>query len=1008
MGMDTFLAAYNGLNAEQKKAVDTIGEGPVMVIAGPGTGKTQVLSLRIANILHKTDTSPDGILCLTFTNAGVKAMRERLVKYVGAAASRVRISTFHSFALNAIEEFYSELGLDAVPTLLDTAGTVVLFDELLHAQEWKYLRPRANKAMYVRDIQSLISVLKRERVNAEDFRASVAADIERLKNDPESISSRGESKGQLKKEIEKKIESLERTAEVADFYEAYEALKKERNVIDYNDALTLLVQLVETSDNARDTIRERYLYVLVDEHQDSSGVQNDFLSRVWQDIEKPEIFVVGDDRQLIYGFGGASLAYFEQFKHTFGKAILITLTQNYRSTQTILDTAEALLQSKLAEGKLVGTTEVAHPIKLIESDYPRDEIISAGLWFKQLAQASPAEALAKAGISLDHCAILVPKNFQVKAAMQILRDMGLPVAAATALQLFELSDTQAFLTILKVIAEPFNATALSRSLLDPLAGIPPLIAHEFLLNLNAKPTFAKATASRGKITIDTLLESKEPSIKKWGTSLNTWLNLSQHTDAYGLIQGIGSECFLASSVDDEAVRRRVEIIRTLLHVALMHAEKGQQVGIKSFIDFIERLQEYNEDISLAVFGATTGIKVLTLHASKGLEFDAVWIAHMDERSFMSSKRQAFTLPLAIEERVIEQDEEAKKRELYVAITRAKYFCTISYSRHSYSGIDQMLSSIIAELPEPLFVRQGVAESELAILQADTTLYVSAQQHTEASDITAIVAEEYAKRTISVTMLNNFFECPWKWYFRNLLQLPEPMNDSLQVGNIVHKTIDSVLKGTVSTDKEMLRAFMQETALVESRYLEMHAKDLARQALPIVTNWIATYAPDIIRPFSTEKSLPYHDAQFAHLSFYGKIDLVEEIISGEVRVTDWKTGSAKTSTEIEKGDEDGRMSGLLRQLAMYTYLINGVSHGSQTVTESRLVFLEAKKGDKNAAQTRHITGEELELLHRDIADYDEAVKNGTWINRTCHAKLYGAGEECEYCAMAKRFGVSNGS
>lgn len=984
-GMDTFLTAYNNLNAEQKRAVDTIGQGPVMVIAGPGTGKTQVLALRIANILSKTDTSGDGVLCLTFTNAGVKAMRERLTKYVGAAASRVRISTFHSFALNCLEEFHDDLGLETVPVLLDSTGTVILFDELLHAREWQYLRPRANKAMYVRDIQSLISTLKRERITVEDFRAAVAEDIERLKNDPDSISSRGETKGQLKKEIEKNIESLQRSAEVADFYEAYEALKKERNVIDYNDALTLLVQLVEVSDNARDTIRERFLYVLVDEHQDSSGIQNDFLSAVWKEVEKPEIFVVGDDRQLIYGFGGASLAYFEQFKHTFGKAILITLTQNYRSTQTILDTAEALLQSALAEGKLVGSAAVTHPVRLIESDYPRDEIISAGLWFKERNTF---------GISLDHCAILVPKNRQVKAAMQVLRDMGLPVATATALQLFELADTQAMITVLRVIATPFNAVALSRSLLDPLSGIPPLIAHQFLLHKDAR-----------KLTITALLTEKEVTLQQWGQKLDAWLTLSQTTDAYGLIQIIGNECLIGTAIDDETVRRRVEIVRTLLHIALMQSERGEEVTLKSFIDFIDRLQEYNEDISLAVFGADTGIKVLTLHASKGLEFDAVWIAHMDERSFMSSKRQAFVLPVNIEEKVIVQDELAKKRELYVAITRAKYFCAISYSRHSYSGIDQALSSIVAELPEPLFVRQSVSESEAAILDSDKTLYISAEKNIEVQDVTALVANEYSKRTISVTMLNNFFECPWKWYFRNLLQLPEPMNDSLQVGNIVHKTIDGILKGVISTDKDTLKSVVHETALGEARYVELHARQLAAQVIPIVNNWIERYVPDIIRPFSTEKSLPYHDSQFPHLSMYGKIDLVEEIISGEVRVTDWKTGSTKTANEIEKRNEEGRMSGLLRQLAMYTYLIDGVSHGDRSVTESRLVFLEAKRGDKNAIQTRHITSTELELLRKDITDYDEMVKNGTWTTRPCNTKLYGQDEECEYCAMAKRYAIT---
>src|SRR4051812_9361790 len=211
--MDSYLAAYKALNAGQKQAVDTI-QGPVMVIAGPGTGKTQVLALRIAHILTSdVQAKAEEILCLTFTNAGVKAMRERLARYIGPTAARVRIATFHSFGMILLEEFYPVLGLEGVPTLIDDAASVALTDELLHAHEWQYLRPRANPALYFRDLKSLISLLKRERINPEEFRASIKEDITRLEQDPESISSRGDSKGQLKKEIVKKIEGFARTLE---------------------------------------------------------------------------------------------------------------------------------------------------------------------------------------------------------------------------------------------------------------------------------------------------------------------------------------------------------------------------------------------------------------------------------------------------------------------------------------------------------------------------------------------------------------------------------------------------------------------------------------------------------------------------------------------------------------------------------------------------------------------------------------------------------------------------
>ncbi len=989
--MSTYLDAYRSLNTGQKRAVDTI-DGPVMVIAGPGTGKTQVLALRIAHILSETDTPADGILCLTFTNAGVKAMRERLLRYIGPSATKVKVSTFHAFALEVIEEFHEVITSDGVPTLLEDAASVALFDELLHSRPWKYLRPRANPSMYFRDLKSLISVLKRDRVTPDAFRLLVSQDIDRISNDPESISSRGETKGKLKKDVQTKIESLERSLEVADFYEAYESLKAERNIIDYNDVLELLVRIVEQGDDAAASIRERYLYVLVDEHQDSSGIQNEFLSRVWNETEQPNLFVVGDDRQLIYGFGGASLAYFEGFKHAFGKAELITLTENYRSTQVVLDVAETLLTSSLADGKLISNTTEVHPIRLVECDYPRDEIIRAGLDIKQKIES---------GIDPNDCAILVPKNHQVKTAIQTLQDMNIPVAKASALKLFELADTQAFLMILRSVASPVDAIALGRTLLDPTAQISTLAAHRFLGSVNAR-----------KLTLTDITSSDDEQVAVWGAKLAVWVELSTSIDAYALIQTIGSEVLLANAIDDEMMRRRVEVIRTMLHLALSQSQKKGRVLLSDFLSFIKRLEDYGEDIPLAVFGAQHGVKILTLHGSKGLEFDSVWIAHMDERSLMGAKRQAFTLPESIADTVEEGNEDVAKRQLYVAMTRAKRHLAISYARQSYTGTDQQLASIILTLPEVLFEKESRAESESVILGADQGLYVTRTPEDvvdQRVQIAALVAQEYHKKKVSVTMLNNFFDCPWKWYFRNLLQLPELLTESLHVGNIVHETIEYVLKGGHDTEAELLR-----TALIESRGDDVYAERLVHQARSIIESWQNTYATELVQPFEIERNFSYRDPDIAHLTITGKIDVIEEIISGEVRVTDWKTGSAKSKGDIDKSDaptdadavagKEGRMSAYLRQLAMYSYLIEGSTNDNTSVSESRLVFLEAKKGDKNAIQSRRITSDEIFRLKHDIIDYDRFIKDGSWMTRPCCAKTYGAGDVCEYCALAEKFGI----
>ena len=983
-----FNEAYVKLNPAQRAAVDAI-DGPVMVVAGPGTGKTQILALRIANILQKTDTPADGILCLTFTNSGVRAMQERLRTYIGPTASRVVISTFHSFGMKLIEEFHTYLNFETAPKLIDDLQSVALADEILHAYEWKYIRSRANPALYFNDIKSLISLLKRERITPESFQVEIDQEIESIKNDPENISSRGPTKGNLKSESLKKIESLERTRETVTFYTYYESLKRDRGFLDYDDVLENLVALVEVSDDVRDTIRERYLYVLVDEHQDSSGVQNDFLSRVWGDTEQPNIFVVGDDRQLIYGFGGASLEHFEKFKTAFGKIQLIKLVDNYRSTQVILDSAEALLQSSLSDGKLIGHRLGDTPIQLVECDYPRDEIIACGLEIKEKIVG---------GLDPNECAVLVPKNSQVKNAVRVLADLGIPVASAGVLKLFELPETRSFLTILSVMTNPYNAASLGQTLLDPLSGIPAMVAYEYLVSIQTR-----------KLSLEKLLQSEQPQILSWATRLKNWLDACSHSDVYALIQKIGDELFIQTATNHDDLTRRVEIVRTLLHLTLSQTEKlksGEQLQLTSFLEFIDRLQEYGTDIALAVFAADQGVKVMTLHASKGLEFEYVWIAHLDEKNLMGKRSGGFTLPESLSAKVEQKDELVLKRQLYVAITRAKQFCTLSYARHGYTGGDQMLANVILDLPQELFNKKTLQDSESFIRESNISAYVTSteteQKNITLQDLGDLVSSEYASKNISVSALNNFFDCPWKWYFRNLLQLPEPETMSLQFGNVIHTTIEKILKQKLRPNQEDLHALIKSS--VEDLHI-MDGRDEARieqDAVQILMNWVSARLPNLQADYQSEVPFyGYKDMQWPHLKITGKIDLLETLDDVTVRVTDFKTGKPKTKSEIEKPDAEDRMSDYLRQLAMYSFLLEGKTGGNTDVVESRLEFVESLPGDKSAMYATKITGDHIEKLRQDITDFDTALKNGTWINRPCHHKSYGKSDDgCPYCKLAE--------
>ena len=950
-----FENEYERLNKEQREAVNSI-EGPVMVVAGPGTGKTQILTLRIGNILLKTDTKADSILCLTFTNSAVKAMQDRLRRYIGPEAFKVKVATFHSFGAELLSKFHKVLGIQNEPGLMEERDMILLYDEVLSGGSWQYIRPRSDPARHFRDLKSMISLLKRERIAPLNFKKEIKKEIKKIENDPDSVSKRG---GGIKKEAEKDIEDLHKSLEAAEFYRLYEDEKKKRNLFDYDDILESMILIMQKSEEAKSFVLENFLYVLVDEHQDSSRLQNEFLQTVWGEVEKPNVFVVGDDRQLIYGFGGASLEYFENFKNVFGPAKLISLVENYRSTKDILDSSHDLLQSVLTKEKLKSQRKESYPLRLVETYYPADEIVAAGLEIK--------EKLEK-GEDANDMAILVPKNHHVRRAITILSEMGLPVAGGEMINFFDVPPARPFIEVLKILVNPEDNVALAMSMFSKYSGILPLKAHRFLKNSYLREfSLHKVEAER-----DTLFEGVS-EVNNWLSKLKAWSKLPQN-NLHSFIETVGFEFLLRTSAPHQELIQRIEVIRTLLNLVTVLTERNPDLSLLELLKTLERLEKYGENVPLLVFAPDEGMKVLTLHGSKGLEFDFVWIAHMDERSFAGGRIGGFRLPEPIREKVEKRDEEVLKRQLYVAITRAKRFCTVSYARESHAGTSQELASILDEIQKN-FQKQSAEDTDKKIKKSDGVLF---KEPAGLKDLVKLVSEDYKNKKVSASLLNNFFECPWKWYFRSLLSMPERESASLKFGNKVHSAIDQILKShnvVLPEDKEV--------AQVVSRWVENRFKDISQNR-------------------ENEYPISLKDPKFSHLNIYGKIDLLEKLDEKNIRVTDFKTGSVRPKGEIEKLDDEGRLSGLMRQLTMYSYLLqSSPSWRGVNVSESRLEFLEAKS-ERERIYNYAVGEEEIVRLIKDIGDYDYLVKNGGWVNRPCNYNSYGKNTECEYCSMANVF------
>jgi hypothetical protein len=233
----------------------------------------------------------------------------------------------------------------------------------------------------------------------------------------------------------------------------------------------------------------------------------------------------------------------------------------------------------------------------------------------------------------------------------------------------------------------------------------------------------------------------------------------------------------------------------------------------------------------------------------------------------------------------------------------------------------------------------------------------------------------------------------------LLQLPEPESESLEFGNIVHGSIDAVLKLAEKPNEKDLENIVLYQIKKSGFGDDRKQKELFRLAFNIVSKWVEERLGDINKKRENEQSISVVDDRFPNLNIYGKLDLIENLDAKNVRVTDFKTGGVRKKSEIEKVDSAGRMSSYLRQLAMYSYFIKQSPKWNADVRESRLEFLEAKN-EKESIYNTVIQKEQIDLLIQDIKDYSESLKKGDWYSRPCNYNSYGKATVCEYCKMAE--------
>ncbi|HLA25744.1 hypothetical protein A3A09_02670 [Candidatus Nomurabacteria bacterium RIFCSPLOWO2_01_FULL_42_20] len=674
-----FKDLYLKLNIAQKEAVDFI-EGPVMVVAGPGTGKTQVLTLRIANILQKTDTAPENVLAITFTESGVASMRKRLVEIIGAIAYRVAIKTFHGFCNDIIKNYPEEFPRIIGSRQITEIDQIAVLEELIDSLPLDILRPFGDRFLYVRDILSSINELKREGISPEEFTEIVEKEKNNFKKIPDLYHERGAHKGKMKGDYQKLEKQIKKNTELVLLYSEYEKTLEKKKIYDYGDMIMVVLdKLSKTADkrglnppspkatdgrgadqrgNNSDLLlmlQEEYQYVLVDEHQDTNNAQNKIIELLMSYHENPNIFVVGDEKQAIFRFQGASLENFLYFKKLYPDAKLITLTENYRSTQKILDSAHSLINADERGSN-------ADKRGLIARTNYEEKPVHAAAFANQDAEnyfLAQDIKLKLAGVGTDptpaeEIAILYRDNRDAFSIARMLEKFGIPYVIESDQNLFSDQDVQKIIILLKAINNYGEDEYLAPALHLDFLSIPPLEVYKLLRRSHEEKTSlyellkSKFGKTPGVKDVPTPGVEENFDFRELAKKFSKWARLAKNENLLKVFETVFEESgMLRYLMEKGNIAERFETINAFFDEMKGLAESNPKAMLADFFKYLETIEKHNLNIKkrgLPRAGSSGRVRLMTVHRSKGLEFDYIYIAGAYDGHF-GGRRSLNRLPL---------------------------------------------------------------------------------------------------------------------------------------------------------------------------------------------------------------------------------------------------------------------------------------------------------------------------------------------------------------------------
>jgi len=927
-----------GLNENQKKAV-VHKTGPCLIIAGAGTGKTKVITHKIAYIIEQKLAKPSEILALTFTDKASEEMEERVDKLVPYGFVDTWISTFHAFGDRILRDYAIDIGLPANFKILSKTEQAIFMRQSLYAFDLKYYRPIANPIAHIDELLSHFSRLKDELISPQEYLQFA-----------ENCRSKANISIEEKQEVDK-------TLELANAYQRYQDLMLQNGNLDYGDQIFLTYKLLKENPKVLKDCQNRFKYILVDEFQDTNFAQYQIV-RLLSSSHK-NITVVGDDDQSIYRFRGASISNILSFKSDYPDCTQIVLNVNYRSTKQILDASYKLIQhnnpdrleiKNKIDKKLISNRGGDEP-KLLHSETLSCEADSVAENIQKLVKDN--------GYKYSDFAILSRANSHLEPFIQSLNHKNIPnlfVGSSSLFQRPEVKMLVAFFRCLVVGDDNLSFYQLATSNLYNVSEN--ILLKYYALTKRQNKSFEELYDQ--EIIEDKIIAEIISDIKMFR------MEMGKKRAGEVLYEYLKHKNYFKSKTSDASIESEIEItnVAKFFDRIAQFDHTSDDKSVLAFLENLELILQVGDDVqSSDIDSDIDAVNMMTVHSSKGLEWPVVFIVNAVTDRFPSrNRRDKIPIPDSlIKERLPQGDYhiQEERRLFYVGATRAKDYLFIT-SADDYGGKrSKKLSQFTLELlDDPKLIKEKKKLSPLEKIERH-----GAKNEPKINSIKTSKLDLDKTINLSRQQIDDYYTCPKKYYFSSVIKIPLPLNWHFMYGTAIHEAIGRYYQKKLSglkPDFDSIIADFDQSFVSEGFITREHEDERKRKGIETLAKF---YDEDLKIDLKPEKIEERFEFKEDGVRVNGRYDLILKD-GKEITICDFKTSEVN-----DQKDADQRMR-KSTQMKMYALAWR---EKYNVIPKTTLIFIES---DMKAEKV--FNEDDLEKTKEMILESAQGIKNNTFI------------------------------